>query len=87
MKKYFLGSFAIGLAICFSAFSTVSPNLHASTNYYWYNPITGIQFPGNPQPEPSTECTTLGTGCANGFLNPDSDPVHDTPQATRKANQ
>jgi hypothetical protein len=86
MKKYLVGIFAILLAIGFSAFTSTKTQSEKFTNYYWYHTFTGVAFPGNPQAEPSIDCTTLGVGCAKGFLNPDSDPVHHTADATRKFN-
>lgn len=85
MKKY-AGLAAILLALSASAFTTQKIHDVKTADLYWYNPITGAPFSGNPQANPSSNCLNIGTGCAKGFTSPDSDPVNHTAQEERRLN-
>lgn len=89
MKKIVPGLIATFMAVGFSAFTMQhhAANTKTLDALYWYRASDGSAFPGNPQAEPSSDCTQAGIGCARGFTEPQSDPLHVTPQETRKLNQ
>ena len=84
MKKRLFATVAVVLAVGASAFTKVNTQQKTTVVYYWYDAATNQELPGNPMAEPSSGCESTGTGCAKGFINPEEDPEHSTPQATRK---
>ena len=71
-----MGFMAVILAIGFSAF-TANKKMTADKldGLYWYDSITGDEFPNNPQVNPPSGCTTTGSNCALGFASPEAYPV------------
>jgi hypothetical protein len=88
MKKYYLSIIAAILAISISAFSAMEKKTADRTDgLYWYNSITGTEFPNNPQVNPPSGCEANGSNCALGFTTVQTDPVGNASNASDRRSQ
>ena len=83
MKKYLLMLSVVFLAASFSAFTSIKQkNADRLDGLYWYSATTGTAFPNNPQVDPPSGCTAIGTNCALGFTSAQADPVGNASNAS-----